>query len=160
MPLTFEEAKLQYNPDPAWDPKRGSAEYHEILTLMKHSGATFHTPTNKPLEVKDVFKNGGFINPINNRKPPAIKKAISKKEYLGISSNRKAFLEGLAPKEQRVVYDVPEIIVTKATINALKTQAQNVMDAQNRIKKMSKEEFLNMADNREYMRQHILLNKK
>ena len=65
----------------------------------------------------------------------------------------------MAPKETTVV-DQAYVLVSKETICALKTQAQQVLDEKNRNKKMSKQEFLNMADNREYIRQHIILNKK
>ena len=162
MPLTFAEAKLQYNPDPAWDPKRGSAEYQEILTIMKHSGATFYKPANKPLEVKDVFRNGEFKNPITKTKPPAQGNYTSKKEFLSIAPRVEKFLRHMAPKTNTVfdASEMPEIVISKATLCALKTQAQCVMDEQQRIKKMSKKEFLTMEENKEYVRQHILLNKK
>ena len=164
MPLTFEEAKLQYNPDPDWYPQRNSSEYYEILALMKHSGATFHSSIDPPkpriLVPRDIVYNSRFKHPVTvPAKPTPGKTYISKEEFLKIASNRKAFESHKAPKEQTVV-DTAYVVVSKDTINALKTQAQNVLDAQNRIKKMSKEEFLNMADNREYVRQHILLNKK
>ena len=164
MPLTFAEAKLQYNPDPAWEPTRNSAEYYEILALMKQSGATFHSSTDVPkpriLEVKDILHKGTFKHPINVApKPTPGKTYISKEQFLAIASNRKAVKSHMAPKEQTIV-DQAYVVVSKETIKALKTQAQNVLDEKNRIKKMSKEEFLNMADNREYVRQHILLNRK
>jgi hypothetical protein len=159
MPLTFAEAKLRYNPDPAWEPKRNSSEYNEIIQMMKNSGATFHAPANKPLEVSDVYKNGEFKHPIENRKAPVEKKFLSKKDFLSIKPNYEKFIKHLAPKTNTVV-EVPQIIINKATLCALKTKAQCVMDEQNRIKRMSKKEFLTMEDNREYMRQHILLNKK
>ena len=162
MPLTFAEAKLQYNPDPTWEPKRNSSEYYEILALMKQSGTQFHSSTDKPIPkpmtVQDTFKHGQFHHPINNTRASEKKKYLSKAEFLAISSNRKAFKDHMAPKEGTFV-DLPQILVSKATLLALKTQAQTVMDSQNRIKKMSKEEFLNMSDNREFVRQHILLNK-
>ena len=161
--LTFAEAKLQYNPDPAWDPKRNSSEYYEILALMKQSGTTFHSSTDPPkprvLDIKDTLHQGHFKHPVTvPAKPTPGKTYISKQEFLAIASNRKALKTTMMPKEQTVV-DQAYVVVSKETINALKTQAQNLMDSQNRIKKMSKQEFLNMADNREYVRQHILLNK-
>ena len=163
MPLTFAEAKLQYNPDPAWDPKRNSSEYYEILALMKQSGATFHSSTEVPkpkeLAIQDTLHQGHFKHPVTvPAKPTPGKTYISKQEFLAIASNRKAAHAHMATKEHTIV-DQAYVVVSKETINALKTQAQNVLDAQNRIKKMSKQEFLNMADNREYVRQHILLNK-
>lgn len=167
MPLTFAEAKLQYNPDPAWEPTRNSPEYYEILALMKQSGTTFHSSTDVPkpkeLQIKDIIHNGAFKHPISVApKPTPGKKYISKQEFLAIASNRtavKARMYAAQTKEQTIV-DQAYVVVSKETIGALKTQAQNVMDANNRMKKMSKQEFLNMADNREYVRQHILLNKK
>jgi hypothetical protein len=159
MPLTFAEAKLRYNPDPEWEPRRGSTEYKHIIEMMKDSGATFHTPANKPLEMSDVFKNGAFIQPIEKIRPPVVKKFTSKKDFLSVRPNYDMFLKHLAPKPNTVV-DVPQIIVNKETLCALKTKAQCVMDERNRIKRMSRKEFLTMEDNREYMRQHILLNKK
>jgi len=164
MPLTFAEAKAQYNPDPDWEPKRNSSEYYEILSLMKQSGTEFHSSTDPPkprvLQTKDILHNGAFKHPINvaPRAAPG-KTYISKEEFLKITSNRKALQSHMATKETTVV-DQAYVLVSKETINALKTQAQHVLDEKNRIKKMSKQEFLNMADNREYLRQHILLNKK
>ena len=164
MPLTFAEAKLQYNPDPDWQPKRNSSEYYEILALMKQSGATFHSsidvPKPRDLAPRDILHNGRFKHPVTvPDKPTPGKTYISKDEFLKIASNRKAVQAHMAHREQDVV-DTAYVLVSKETICALNTQAQNCMDAQNRIKKMSKQEFLNMADNREYVRQHILLNKK
>lgn len=153
MPLTFEDAKFQYNSDPDWQPKRDSKEYHDIITLMKQSGATFHTPTNRPLEIKDVYKDGGFKHPINNIKPPIEKQYISKKAFLSVSSNKRDFLNALIPKETIVVESPPETIISKETLKALKTQSVS-------NQRLSKKEFLTMEDNREYIRQHILINKK
>ena len=163
MPLTFAEAKLQYNPDPAWDPKRNSSEYYEILALMKQSGATFHSSTEIPkpkeLAIQDTLHQGHFKHPVTvPAKPTPGKTYISKQEFLAIASNRAA-VRNAKPKEQTIVDEV-FVKVSKETINALRTQAQNVLDEKNIIKKMSKQEFLNFADNREFMRQHILLNKK
>lgn len=160
MPLTFAEAKLQYNPDPTWDPKRGSSEYYEVLALMKQSGTTFHSsidvPKPKALVPKDILHNGRFKHPVTvPDKPTPGKTAISKEEFLRIASNRKP----PKPREQTVVDEV-YVAVSRDTMKALKTQAQNVLDAENRIKTMSKQEFLTMAENREYVKQHILLNKK
>ena len=158
--LTFAEAKLQYNPDPTWQPTRNSSEYYEILTLMEHSGVDFNTSIKpKILTTTDTFKDGSFAHPISNPRPPTTKKYLSKKDFLAITSNNKAFKDGQIPKEQTVL-DVPQILVSKATLAALKTQIQNVVDAENRMKKMSKQEVLNLADNKEYIRQHILLNNK
>ena len=163
MPLTFAEAKLQYNPDPAWDPKRNSPEYYEILALMKQSGATFHSSTEIPkpkeLAIQDTLHQGHFKHPVTvPAKPTSSKTYISKHEFLAIASNRAA-VRTAKPKEQTIV-DEAYVKVSKETIAALKTRAQNFMDINNAIKKMSKQEFLNFADNREYVRQHILLNKK
>ena len=160
MPLTFAEAKLQYNPDPAWEPTRNTSEYYEILALMKQSGTTFHSSIDpvapRILETKDILHNGAFKHPINVAPKAAPGKTyISKQEFLKIASNHKALRTHMAPKEQTIV-DQAYVVVSKDTIKALKVQAQNVLNE----RKMSKEEFLNMADNREYVRQHILLNKK
>ena len=160
MPLTFAEAKLQYNPDPDWEPKRGSSEYYEILALMRISGATFHSsidvPKPKPLLPGDILHNGRFKHPVTvPDKPTPGRTAISKEEFLRIASNRKA------PKaREQTIVDETYVVVSRDTMKALKTQAQNVLDAENRIKTMSKQEFLTMAENREYVKQHILLNKK
>ena len=63
MPLTFAEAKAQYNPDPTWEPKRDSPEYYEILALMKQSGTTFYSSINPPkpkeLQIKDILHKIG-----------------------------------------------------------------------------------------------------
>ena len=153
MPLTFEEAKLRYNPDPDWQPKRDSPEYYEILTLMKHSGATFYKPANKPLEIKDVFKSGAFKHPIDNTKPTAQNTYVSKKDFLSIGPNAEKFINHLKRKVDTVV-ELPQISVSKATLQALKAKAID-----NR-KCLSKKEFLIREENREYMRHHMLLNKE
>jgi hypothetical protein len=164
MPLTFAEAKLQYNPDPAWEPKRNSSEYYEILALMKQSGATFHSSTEvpkpRPFQPADIIHKGTYKHPLTvPPKPTEGKKYISKQEFLAIASNRKA-VQAHIPAREHTVIDEVFVAVSKETISALKTQAQRVLDEKNIMKKMSKQEFLNMADNREYVRQHILLNKK
>jgi hypothetical protein len=154
MPLSFEEAKLRYNPDPEWQPKRDSAEYHEIITLMKQSGATFHAPTNRVMEVKDAYENGYFRHPIEKTRPPEKKTYLSKRQFLSVSSNRRELLNAMIPREV-VVADVPQVVVTKETLKALKTYAKEA-DAQ---KKMSKREWLTFHDNKEFLKQHALVNK-
>ena len=165
MPLTFAEAKLQYNSDPAWEPKRNSSEYYEILSLMRHSGTTFHSSTEVPkpkvLEPKDIIHKGAFKHPVTvPAKPTPGKTYISKHEFLAIASNRAAVHAHMyaAQNKEQTVVDQAYVVVSKETIKALKTQAQHVLD--DRSKHMSKEEFLNLADNREFIRQHILLNRK
>ena len=98
MPLTFEQAKLQVNPDPIWQPTRDSPEYFEILTLMRHSGVIFpdNKPPRPPLTVRDVFKNGSFKAPIDNSKMIVESMPVSKKEFLSVPSNKKKFDEHLA----------------------------------------------------------------
>ena len=154
MPLSFEEAKLRYNPDPDWQPERNSVEYHEIITLMKQSGETFHAPTNRIMEVKDVYEKGYFRHPIEKTRPPEKKEYISKRQFLSVSSNKRDFLNALMPKE-RVLVDTPQYVVSKETMKALKTYAKEA-DAQ---KKMSKKEWLTFHDNKEFLKQHALLNK-
>ena len=103
MPLTFEQAKLQVNPDPIWQPTRDSPEYKEILTVMRHSGVIF--PDNKPppvpLTVRDVFREGTFRAPIDNPKPPVKKQFVSKQEFLSVPCNKRKFDEILAKNRLR-----------------------------------------------------------
>ena len=99
MPLTFEQAKLQVNPDPIWQPTRDSKEYFEILTLMRHSGVVFPDGNPKPkvaLTVRDVMKDGVFRAPIDNTKITVKNGPISKKEFLSVPCNKKAFDEHMA----------------------------------------------------------------
>ena len=101
MPLTFEQAKLQVNPDPIWQPTRDSPEYFEILTLMRHSGVVFpsaqHTTrVRPPLTIRDVYRQGTFRAPIDNSKMLVKSRPISKKEFLSVPCNKKAFDEHLA----------------------------------------------------------------
>jgi hypothetical protein len=99
MPLTFEQAKLQVNPDPIWQPTRDSPEYFEILTVMRHSGVVFPDGKPKPkvpLTIRDVYREGRFKAPIDNSKPPVINKPVSKKEFLSVPCNKKLFEECLA----------------------------------------------------------------
>ena len=95
MPLTFEQAKLQVNPDPIWQPTRDSDEYKEILTIMRHSGVIF--PDNKPppvpLTTRDLFREGTFRSPIDNPKMIVESMPVSKQEFLSVPSNKKAFDE-------------------------------------------------------------------
>ena len=157
MPLTFEEAKLQVNPDPLFQPLRGSAEYKEILAVMRQSGEQFsdHLQTAKPpLVATDVYVNNSYKNPINNPRPLPAKKVVSKAEFLSLSSHKKAFVEMLS---STIAQTVPnKITVTREQLASLKT-AVAAKVAKGPQPKISKEEFLTMADNREYMRLHHLL---
>ena len=158
--LTFEQAKLRVNPDPNWQPARGSAEYLEIIALMRQSGSTFldHLSTPKPpLTAKDVYVNNSYVNPIVNPKMLPAKKAISKSEFLSLPSNRKAFSEALLSKIVKVL--PPQITVTRAMLDELKTAVAANLPKGTPQPKLSKQEFMNMADNREYMRLHSILNK-
>jgi len=98
MPLTFEQAKLIVNPDPIWQPTRDSPEYFEILTLMRQSGVVFPDATRvrRPLTVRDVYRQGTFRAPIDNSKMLVKSKSVSKREFLSVPCNKKAFEECLA----------------------------------------------------------------
>lgn len=159
MPLTFEEAKLQVNPDPLFQPLRGSAEYKEILAVMRQSGEQFldNLQTAKPpLTAADVYVNNAYKNPINNPRPLPGKKSISKAEFLSLSSHKKAFANVLTSRSALSVAPSTKIIVTREMLANLKT-AVAAKVTKGPQPKMSKQEFLTMADNREYMRLHSLL---
>lgn len=158
--LTFEEAKLRVNPDPDWQPTRSSDEYKEIIALMRHSGETFLDHLDKapvPLTVSDCFVNNTYKNPISNPKMLVPTKRVSKNEFLSLPSNKRAFINHLTskiPTERSI-----QVTVSKEMLQNLKT-AGIPKTAKGPQRKMSKQEFLNQEDNREYMRLHCILNNK
>lgn len=74
--LTFEQAKLQFNPDPKWRPIPGSLDYRKVEAIMVMSGT--------PLPESMIGRAG--VKPIKTKK-------YSKKEFMTIESNKKYILE-------------------------------------------------------------------
>ena len=85
------------------------------------------------------------------------KKVISKSEFLSLPSNRKAFSEALISKVVKVL--PPQITVTRAMLDELTTAVAANLPKGKPQPTLSKKEFMTMADNREYMKLHSLLNK-
>ena len=93
MPLTFEQAKKHFNPDPDFKPTVGSPEMKEIIKIMVMSG--FKDPyasavqTPKKYTVNDIFAGKHLHNPMNRVSVPVVVKRVSKQEFLTIEANRK-----------------------------------------------------------------------
>jgi len=163
MPLTFEEAKLQVNPDPLWYPIRNSPEYHDIIKLMKQSGSAFAEDRigTRVLEIpyRDLLKDGHMVQHLNNTIHKAMSTpATSKNNFVSIQSNKLAIENHIISNTSSVVHMPIIVPVTKETMEALKTKG--ILSSHKKpTKPMSKQEFLTMEDNREYIKHHVLINK-
>ena len=184
MPLTFAEAKLQYNPDPTWEPKRDSPEYYDIIKLMKQSGHIFQNEVNnvqREIPFRDLLKDGIVSQHLNRSVKRVFETSTSKKDFISVASNKIQIDTHLIQNKpllmQTVVVDIPikishttmESLKTKGlmhTINAIKgttkgttegTSGSGSGSGNGKILRMSKEEFQNMEENREYIKQHILI---
>jgi len=92
MPLSFLQAKARVSPDAPVEP--GSPEHMEIIALMRQSGHLFAEdnviPLPGPAKELDDFK------PYRERvMPNVVRMAVSKKAFLSLPSNKKAFDEHL-----------------------------------------------------------------
>ena len=94
MPLTFEQAKLQYNPDPLWKCKPGSYDHKEILKLMIATGHVFHD-ANAPTRSLPGSHNCQKVIGKN-----VILRRVSKQEFLNAASNRKYIEEHILNNKQ------------------------------------------------------------
>jgi hypothetical protein len=83
MPLTFEQAKLQYNPDPLWKCRPGTLPYNEILKLMRVSGHVFDNPNAPTVQLPGSHNCQKVIG------KKIVIRRVSKQEFLTAASNRK-----------------------------------------------------------------------
>lgn len=161
MPLTFEEAKLQYNPDASWEPRRNSPEYHEIIKIMKQSGSFFAedrigSPVYE-MPYRDLLQNGQMVQHLNKAITKVMTIATSKNDFLSITSNKTA-IDNHVANTQPISYIPIDVKVSKEIMDSLKTKG--VLSTHKKpTKPISKQEFLTMESNREYIKHHILSNK-
>jgi hypothetical protein len=100
MPLTFAEAKAHVSPNKAVVP--GSHEHKQILELMRQSGKIF-PEDNIPAPVVFARTISQFRNRLSERPNSSLPKprdGISKKQWLSIDANRKAYEEHLKTHQQ------------------------------------------------------------
>ena len=94
MHLTFEEAKLQFNPDPNWWPARDSPDYMEIIQIMNLSGHISREELlgTAPKEIthRECLHNGSYVNPLTKCVADVKKPPISKRAFLSVRPNRDA----------------------------------------------------------------------
>jgi len=112
MPLSFNQAKLQVNPDPSFRITPGSKEHKNILELMRQSGHVF-AEDNVPEAPKPVLprpKKIEDLNPHRGRLVPALEhKSLSKQRWLSVESNKKMYDEHIKKNQQVPVgYYEPE----------------------------------------------------
>jgi hypothetical protein len=105
MPLSFAEAKAIVSPDTPVVP--GSQAHKDIVAMMKQSGRVFadeNTITPRPPlgRVKEAIE----MKPFRERKMDTpTPMAVSKREWLSIEANRKAYQDHL--DSQPIYFDVP-----------------------------------------------------
>ena len=154
MSLTFEDAKLRYNPDPDWWPTRDSQDYKQILELMRQSGHITLTEriglAPKEIPYKEYLVKGQYKHPLTKHISEPAKPAVSKNRFLSVRSNRDAVINHIAGSMAPVQF------MARAEIG----EPPPLPTIPKTDKRMSKEEFLRLAGVREYVEHHILKNKK
>jgi len=94
MPLTFEQAKARVSPDAPVQP--GSAEHLEIIALMRQSGVVFAEDNVEP-PPPGLARTLADFAPYREREMKTPKPVLpSKKDWLSLRSNRKAYHEHIA----------------------------------------------------------------
>ena len=94
MVLTFLQAKQKVSPNKPVQP--GSAEHLEIIELMKQSGHVFASE-NVPAPPPPPARTIQDLKPYRERETPTIKpKIVSKRDWLSLPSNRKAYDDHIA----------------------------------------------------------------
>jgi len=151
--MDFTSAKLRVNPDPDWEPLRGSKEHYEIIALMRANGFK---------DVADEIRRAPRLIPVNTKTmknaitremPFYVKKATSKKEFLSHPSNQKQVQEHMSQniqimaQEVRQWSDIPEIPLEK-------------FDMPPKGSRLSKHEFMKLGNIKKYVENHIKLNKQ
>ena len=152
--MDFATAKLQVNPDPNWFPVRGSTEHQEILTIMKQSGTISlndRIPTALEKDKKHTWKNGRYINPVNAIVKEVKLPRISKTDFMKVPSNRTKVEDLLG------IYGIPMQIPEREKKPITAKPSGLPKDTK---KKLSKEEFMKLGQNKEYIEQHINYYKK
>jgi len=153
MPLTFEEAKLQYNPDPNWFPARGSDDYKQILEIQRQSGYVsliekLAIPAKEIPHTENVVC-GRYVNPVNKEIKLPTRCKISKADFLKIRSNASAVINHISENGP----------VVQIVSHSPDTQPPPLPSIGKVDRKMSKAEFMKLAGVKEYVDYHILKNK-
>jgi len=148
MHLNFEEAKLQFNPDPNWWPARDSPDYQEIIQIMNLSGHRSREELlgNAPKEIThhECLHNGSYVNPLNKCVPDIKKPAISKRAFLSVRPNRDAIVNHVAYNTAPVqIIARPEHVETPP------------LPSLGKLATMSKHNFMKMPGVKEYINAHI-----
>ena len=154
MSLSFEDAKLRYNPDPDWFPTRDSQDYKQIIELMKQSGHVSLAEriglTPKEIPYKDYVVKGQYKHPLTKHISEPAKPAVSKNRFLSVRSNRDAVINHMAGSVAPVQF------MASVEIG----EAPPLPKIEKTDRKMSKAEFMKLAGVKEYVEHHILKNKK
>ena len=105
MPLSFAEAKAIVSPDKPVVP--GSQAHKDIVAMMKQSGRVFADEnTITPRPPRGRVKEAIEMKPFRERKMDTpTPMAVSKKEWLSIEANRKAYQDHL--DSQPIHFDAP-----------------------------------------------------
>ena len=151
--LTFEEAKLQFNSDANWWPTRNSQEYKEILQLVKNSGSLTRQELLgiAPSEIthRSCLVNGAYHNPLNKHIADVKIPAISKHNFMGISSNKRAVLNHIIDNTP-----IPQIVSAPAEPQVATLPPGKIPTG------ISKAEFFKLEGVKKYVDVHISNNKK
>lgn len=151
--MDFTSAKLRVNPDPDWEPLRGSKEHYEIVALMKANGfkdvadEIRRAPRLIPVDTKTMK------NAITREMPFYVKKATSKKEFLSHPSNQKQVQEHMSQNIQ--------IMATRQMLPPLVDPiALEKFEMPPKGSRLSKHEFMKLGNIKNYVENHIKLNKQ
>lgn len=151
--MDFTSAKLRVNPDENWEPLKGSKEHHEIVALMKASGfkdvadEIRRAPRLIPVDTKTMK------NPITRDLHFVGKKAVSKKEFLSHPSNQKQVQEHMSQ-------NVP-IMATRQMLPPLVAPIPlEKFEMPPKSSRLSKHEFMKLGNVKNYVENHIKLNKQ
>ena len=154
MSLSFDEAKLRYNPDPNWFPSRNSEDYKQILELQKQSGYISLSDrigiAPKEVPHSSYLVAGEYKHPLVRTIPEHSRSAISKNKFLSVKSNKEA-VELHETENGRPIEIISRPPLPKTPLLPI---------IQRDTKKMSKEEFLKIVGVKAYVEHHIQKNKK
>lgn len=107
---------------------------------------------------RDLLKDGQMVQHLNNSITKAMTSSTSKKEFLSIKSNRSASDTHIASTVIPCDIIPIDVTVSKKVMETLKTKG--ILSSHKKpTRPISKQEFLTMEENREYIRHHILSNK-
>ena len=151
MSLSFEEAKLRYNPDETWWPLRNSKEYKEILELQRQSGTiTLMERLGKPVRTvahTDCIKRGAYVHPLNRHVSDQAKPRVSKHDFLSVACNKSAV-------DEHVMANAAQPQIMSRSLPAEAPPLPSIP----KVGRMSKEDFLKLNGVKEYVDHHIATN--